>query len=104
MADRYEFGSIVTLKGEFRTPKSAVPSNTLIDPTTVTLRIQQPDKTVVTRTYGVSGIDKVDVGIYTSKLTLNQEGTYYWRWTGSNGADATGVVSGLFDSRQEPNF
>ncbi len=104
MPDRYEMNSVVRLVGEFRTPKTAVPPSVLIDPALVTLRIRKPDLTVETRTYGVSGIDRDGTGMYSGSLALDQEGTYYWRWTGATGATAVGAQSGVLDSVREPNF
>lgn len=104
MADKFQMNSVVRLRAVFRTPKTATPPSELIDPTSVTLRIQLPDKTVENRTYGVSGIDKDDVGLYSATLPLDQEGTYYWRWTGANGLTSVGVESGVLDSVREPNF
>lgn len=104
MTDRFEMTSVVRLRAEFKTPKTAIPPSVLIDPTTVTLRIQRPDKTIENRTFGASGIDKDAVGKYSAALELLQEGTYYWRWTGSNGPTSVGVEQGVLDSVREPNF
>lgn len=92
------------IRGEFRTPKTAVPPSELIDPAIVTLTIMRPDKTTETRTYGVSGIDRTDIGKYTSLLTLAQEGTYHWRFKGDNGPAAIGLAVGTLDSVREPDF
>lgn len=102
--DRYEYGESVVVFADFKTGKKSVPANTFIDPATITLTVRNPDKTTEVRTYGVSGIDKIDVGRYSSIIALTQEGTYHWRWLGSNGPTQTGVKSGSFDSRREPNF
>lgn len=99
----YQMGSNVRVRGEFRTPKTAIPANTLIDPSIVTLSIRFPDKTTEVRTYGIDDVDKSSTGIYTSVISLDQEGTYHWRWKGDNGAEV-GVAAGSFDSRREPNF
>lgn len=105
MADRFEMGSVVTLRGEFRTPKTAVPANALIDPTIVTLRVQAPDKIVTVYTFGTDPeVIQDSTGKYSFPLLLAQEGTYYWRWKGDNGPSAIGVVTGTLDSRREPNF
>jgi hypothetical protein len=99
----FEMGGNVTLRGEFRTPKTASPPSQLIDPAAVTLTFQKPDKTSVIRTYGIDDVTRVSAGIYTSIVVLDQEGTYHWRWRGANGAEA-GVASGQFDSTRESNF
>jgi hypothetical protein len=104
--DRFEKGEVVKVRGEFRTPKTAlVNPNALIDPDIVTLVVRNPDKTVVTHQYGVGpAITRDATGKYWASIALTQEGTYRWRWTGDSGGDATGVSSGVFDSVQEPNF
>lgn len=100
----YEYGESVAVFADFKTGKKATPPNTLLDPASVTLVIRKPDKTVETRTYGVSGITKLAVGKYTSVIELTQEGTYHGRWTGDNGPSQKGVRVFKFDSRREPNF
>ena len=102
--DRYQYGESVEVFADFRTSKRAVPPSVLIDPTTVTLVIQKPDKTVENRTYGVAGITKIETGRYTAIIVLDQEGTYHWKWKGSNGPTQTGVKVGKFDSVREPNI
>ena len=104
MADIFQKNSVIRLRAEFKTPKTAVPPNSYTDPATVILSVMSPDKTVTTYTYGVSGVDKDDVGKYSALVTLDQEGTYHWRWVGSNGSVSAGVAVGQFDSRMEPNF
>lgn len=104
--DRFEKGEVVKVKGEFRTPKTALLNpNTPIDPDSVTLEVRRPDKTTFTLTYGVgTEITRDDTGKYWSPVELTQEGTYHYRWTGDSGDDAVGVDSGMFDSVMEPNF
>lgn len=102
--NRFETGSVVKIRGDFKTPKSATPPNTLIDPTSVSITIRRPDKTTETRVYGVGDIDRIDVGRYLAPVALSLEGTYHWRWYAANGSDEIGVKSGQFDSYREPNF
>lgn len=104
--ERFHKGEVVKIRGDFRTPKNAlVNPSALIDPDVVTLQVQKPDKTVTTLTYGVgTEITRDSVGKYWASVELTQEGTYHYRWTGDSGGDATGVVSGLFDSIMEPDF
>ena len=101
---RYQYGESVEVFADFRTSKRAVPPSALMDPAVVTLLIRNPDKTTETRTYGVSGITKIETGRYSSIIALTQEGTYRWKWTGSNGPTHTGVKTGSFDSVREPNL
>lgn len=102
--ERFAKGSVVTLGITFKTPATATPANELTDPLTITLSIQKPDKTITLRTYGDLSITKTSTGIYTSNVTLDQEGTYHWRWYGANGATAAGAATGSFDSTWEPNI
>ena len=102
--DRFVMGSVVKLTVNFKTPKTATPANTLVDPATVTIAIRRPDKTTVNKTYGVDDITKVSTGVYQYLVTLDQEGTYYWKWSGSNGSESAGVQTGVFDSMRSPNF
>ena len=102
--ERYQYGESVDVFGDFKTSKKATPPSQYVDPATVTLTIRRPDKTVETRTYGVSGIDKLETGKYKATIALTQEGTYHWRWKGDNGPTQAGVKTGSFDSVREPDF
>jgi hypothetical protein len=104
MTDKFQMMEVVRVRGEFRTPKTDTPPNELIDPTSVTLTIQSPDKTVEVRVYGVDDIDRDSLGKYSAPVLLDQEGTYHWRWAVSSGASVAGIASGLFDSRRETTF
>lgn len=101
---RFERGEVVRLRVEFRTPKTAVPANVLIDPVTVTLVIREPSGTSTTYLYGDSSIDKDGVGLYSFPLSLDSDGTYHWRWEGANSPTVKGVISGVLDSVRNPNF
>ena len=104
MVDRFQMGETVRLSAQFKTPKTASPPSELFDPTLVSLRIKYPDKTVQTFVFGTDAeVETEGVGLYFSRLSLDQEGTYYWRWTGSS-ITSSGVQSGVFDSIREPNF
>lgn len=102
--ERFNMGEVVKLTVTFKTPKTATPPNTLVDPATVTLTVRKPDKTTETVTYGVDDIEKVSTGVYVYRIPLDQEGTFYWKWTGSNGGESAGVLTGVFDSMRAPNF
>lgn len=101
---RFERGEVVKLRAEFRTPKTAVPASTLLDPITVSLTIRQPGGVSTTYLYGDSAIVKDATGKYSFDLSLDVDGTYHWRWEGANGPTAKGVVSGTLDSVRNPNF
>ena len=56
-------------------------SGVLVDPLALTLQYEQPDKTIVTYTYGVgSNIVKNSTGVYTVVLVLSQAGVWRYRW------------------------
>ncbi len=101
---RFERGEIVRLRAEFRTPKTAVPANVLIDPASVTLTIRVPGGASTTYTYGVDSIVNDGVGLYSFPLLLAVDGTYHWRWEGTNGPTMKGVVSGTLESVRNPNY
>ena len=101
---RFERGEIVRLRAEFRTPKTAVPANVLIDPVTVSLTVRNPGGTSTTYLYGDVGIVKDSTGVYSFPLTLDSDGTYHWRWEGTNSPTVKGVISGALDSVRNPNF
>ena len=103
--DRFQKGEVVKVRGEFRTPKTAlINPNVLIDPDEITLLIKKPDQTTTTLTYAAEQVVRDDTGKYSAFVELTQEGTYHYRWVGDSGGAATGVSTGLFDSVMEPNF
>ncbi len=101
---RFERGETVKLRVEFRTPKTAIPANVLIDPSTVSLTILRPGGVSTTYLYGDSDIDRDDTGLYLFPLSLDVDGTYHWRWEGANGPTIKGVASGELDSVRNPNY
>jgi hypothetical protein len=101
---RFERGETVKLRAVFRTPKTAVPPSTLIDPVTVSLTIRLPTGVSTTYLYGDSAIVKDETGKYSFPLSLDIDGTYHWRWEGANSLTVKGVVSGTLDSARNPNF
>jgi len=76
----YLVGQIVRLAITFTDASSA-----LIDPTTVTLKVQLPDNTQIT----YSGTVVHDsLGKYHQDFTVTEAGTYLFRWDGEGGVSA----------------
>jgi len=78
MNNQINIGDIVTLTGTFKV------GSTLTDPTTVTLRVQLPDGTVVEYTYPAT-VSKTSTGIFYKDYTVTQAGlhTYWFIGTGA---------------------
>ena len=50
------------------------------DPTTVTLKIENPDKAVSEVTFADAQVVRVSTGVYTYNLYLNVPGKWSYRW------------------------
>jgi len=104
MRKQFGQGSIVKVFMVFSDPDSTTPpldpltGNTLIDPTTVTLRIKNPAGTYTLYTYGVDvGLVRASTGHYHFLLTLASLGTYSGKWTGIS-SDKAAIVFEQADS------
>ncbi len=51
-----------------------------VDPTALTFKYEQPDKTIVTYNGVGSNIVKISTGIYKSTVILSQAGVWRYRW------------------------
>jgi hypothetical protein len=76
--NKYIVGNIVVLSAKFLDA-----TNTLIDPTTVTLYVRNPDYTVNTFVYNSSDIVKNGVGLYSYNLPNIEYGYYTYRFEGA---------------------
>ena len=93
----YDIGKKIAVNGYFRTGSS---TGTLTDPTTVVLRYEDPSGTETTLTYGTSpasDIDKTATGTYVAYITIDEAGTWYYRWIGTGAVVAQ--EEGTFDVR-----
>jgi hypothetical protein len=63
----------------------------LVDPTTATLTLYKPDRTLAT----VSGA-QVSTGVYNATFVANQAGYWHYRWT-TAGAGADGTKESWFE-------
>lgn len=53
------------------------------DPTTITLKIQDPSGNETTLVFGVdAAVVKDAVGLYHSDVTIDENGDWYYRWEG----------------------
>lgn len=78
MADRHVVGDTVRITNTFSV------AGTPTDPTTVTLVVTDPSgNTEGTYTYGGATITKSSTGVYYKDLTVDEVGTWLYRWTGT---------------------
>lgn len=97
---QFPLGQTVRVRATFEDPDTLV----LVDPNTVTFKVRAPNGVVTTKTYGVDAeVIKESVGKYLYRLTLSQEGTYRWKWTGV-AVNETAVLPGQLDSVSEVDF
>jgi len=59
------------------------------DPTTITLKVKDPDRTTTTYTYALAEITKSATGIYYKDITANRVGRWNYRWEGTGTVVAT---------------
>lgn len=83
----YDIGDVVKLTGTFRDV-----DGDLANPTTVTLTVLEPDGTTSTPSASSSS-----TGIYTATVTIDQSGTWRYRWEGTG--DVVTAEEGSFDVR-----
>lgn len=77
MATTYEIGDTIRLTGTFTV------SSVNTDPTTVTLKVQDPSGNEDTFTYALGTVSKSATGIYYKDVSLDEKGTWHYRWVGT---------------------
>lgn len=91
MANDYAVGQQVKLSGFFSTL-----TNVGTDPTAIVLKVQTPNGTETTWTYGVdSQVVKTATGDYYAYWTIDAAGTHYFKWSGTGalvGANETSFI------------
>lgn len=88
-------GGIVNVRIRFTDPDN---NDTPYDPASVTLRVRNPDRAVTTYTFGIDPeLTQESAGRYLFRLSLANEGTYRWTWSGTSPQKAV-VVSGSCDA------
>lgn len=73
----------------------------LADPTAVTVTVKDPAGTKTVYTYAGSQIVKDSTGVYHYDLTVNQAGTWTYRWRSTGVAQAVGLPKTLI-VREDP--
>lgn len=79
----YDPGTTVRLGANFRTQGAPA------DPTTVTLKVRQPNGSITTYTFAGAAIVKDAVGRYHRDITPNMPGQWYYRFFGTGAVEAT---------------
>jgi len=90
MASTYDIGDVTHIFATFTTTVD-------VDPGTVALVLELPDRTVTTYTYAGGTVTKDSVGHYSKDVALTVAGTHQYRWT-STGTGA-GSAEGWFQVR-----
>lgn len=88
MPNEYHVGDLVHCKGVFT---NAIGS--LVDPSTVTVKIRKPDDTTVSYVYGASAVVHESQGVYTLDVAVSLAGMWYYEFS------ATGVGQCAGDNR-----
>ncbi len=83
MTNFYDRGDVVRLSANFTNI-----SNSPTDPTTVVLRIKQPDATVSVVNYPGGDIVRDGTGQYHYDLSIAEAGDWYYRFEGSGAVQA----------------
>jgi hypothetical protein len=81
--DAYDEGELVACQVTFTNTASGA----AVDPTTVTIKVRDPNGTLTTYTYAGDTITKVAVGVYKVEVPASIPGTWYYR------AESTGSQS-----------
>jgi hypothetical protein len=77
MSDHYDLGDLVNLTVSFQT------GSAYVDPSTIQLKVEDPDGLLSTFVYGSGGIMKLSTGHYFYNLFANKRGQWWYRWYSS---------------------
>lgn len=86
----YDKGDLIVIAASWQNEAGAY-----VDPTTITLKIQDPTGHITNHVYGTSNIIKTATGRYRLEFQATIQGKYSYRWEGTGAATATGQ-SGFF--------
>ena len=90
-------GSIVNVRMAFTDPDN---NDAPYDPVDVSIRMRTPGLVSTDYVFGTDPeVEQESAGNYLFRLTLAEEGTYRWTWTGASPQKAV-VISGHCDSGQ----
>lgn len=85
MAQQYDVGDMIRCSVVFKGLDGAV-----IDPTTVTLKIKQPNNSLLTYIYNINaGLIKDSVGNYHYDFLITSDGMHTFGWVGTGNMYAT---------------
>jgi hypothetical protein len=80
----YAYGSTVRIS----TTTVFTTGGVATDPTTVTLKVEQPDGTETTYTYAGGTVAKANTGSYYKDVQVSQHGTWTYKWIGTGAVAA----------------
>jgi hypothetical protein len=83
----YDKGDLVRVKATFTV--NAV----LTDPTTITLKVKDPEGTVTTYTYAGGAVSKTSTGLYYKDVSVTNDGMWYYRFEGTGTVQSAGESS-----------
>ena len=85
-ANTYDVGDEVRLSAAFEKP-----ANTPADPGTIVFKVKDPSGNITTYTYGSDAqLVKDSTGNYHVDVTIDEEGTWFYRFTGTGTVVAAG--------------
>ena len=89
MANSYDIHQTVMVTGTFSDDAG------LADPSTVTLKIQDPSGNETTYTYALGEVTRESIGVYSKAINVDEQGRWYYRWEGAT-AGITAVLEDWF--------
>lgn len=85
MPNQYDLGDVVSIEGNFYNI-----NNVPTDPSNIKCSIKSPTGTLTEYTYGHDDeVEKVSEGKFTCDVEVSEVGTYYYKWYGWGGIEAT---------------
>jgi hypothetical protein len=94
MTTLYDMGDVARVTVTFTL------AGTPTDPTTVALKIQNPNKVETTYTWALAQVTRTSAGIFYKDISLNVAGEWFYRWEGT-GAVESASENSLFVSESE---
>jgi hypothetical protein len=82
MANQYLKGQTVRITGTFTV------SGTNTDPTTITLKVEDPSGNEASYTYALGEVTKSAAGIYYKDVVIDESGYWIYRWEGTGAVAA----------------
>ena len=78
----YDIGDLPRISGAFTV------GGTATDPTTITLKIEDPSGNVTTYTYALAEIIKDSTGNYHKDISLDESGYWHYLWIGTGAVES----------------